>query len=307
MSVWGAIQYVTSGLTLVAFVAAAVSWLLKSRQDSVGDLIRRANKNDLPGILDTYLRGAKIDTGGLSAEGKERVALASIAELSARYRQNTRVISIIAILVAAIAALSIVLAAWTKSSKAGPFASGASAATNVAPFRTVIGVINLEEVEDRHESLTARLSIANSGSDALLVNYARLGVFATSMRDGSTITKWFDLLRDKQLSPNAIEPLKVETIELNDWKLINTTPMLPSFGTHFFKFMVQVEVTDAKSGKTSTLDIDMPRAMNMNCLNHRPCIAVFDLNVPAGNTSRKNCTANPTGGNFTLDCNIQEQ
>jgi hypothetical protein len=309
MPAWGAIQYVTSGLTLVAFVAAAVSWLLKSRQDSVAALIKRAAKSDLPGILDTYLRGAKIDTAGLSPDGKERIALASIGELSARYRQNTRIISTIAILVAAIASLSIVLAAWTKTSaKTDSAVPGRSTTASVAPFRTVIEVINLEEMEDRHESVNARLSVANTGPNALLVNYARLGVFATSMSDGSTITKWFDLLTDKQLPQNAIEPMKVEASEVSDWQLMgNTSSILPSFRTYFFKFMVQVEVTDGKSGKTSALDIDMPRAMSMNCLNHRACISVYDLNLLAGNSPRKSCTAIPAGSSFTLDCNIQEQ
>ena len=38
-------------------------------------------------------------------------------------------------------------------------------------------------------------------------------------------------------------------------------------------------MTNGKSGKTSLLDIDMPRPVSMNCLNRNFCIAVFELNV----------------------------
>ena len=55
---WEAIKFVTSGLTylLLLWPPPRVG-SLKSRQDSrLGSLIKLANKKDLPGILDTYLR-----------------------------------------------------------------------------------------------------------------------------------------------------------------------------------------------------------------------------------------------------------
>jgi hypothetical protein len=177
---WEAIKFVTSGLTPVAFVAAAASWLLKSRQDSVGQLIKLANKKDLPGILDTYFRGAKIETTGLSPEGKERVALETIYALSKRYRQNTLVIGFIATLVAAVAGLSVLRGSEVHPPKQTDF------------FRLIVGSVMLEENEDHHYSMTAKMSITNNGVDALLVNSARLGVLATSMANGIVINKWFE-------------------------------------------------------------------------------------------------------------------
>jgi hypothetical protein len=296
MSVWEAIKFVTSGLTLVAFVAAVASWLLKSRQDSLGQLIKLANKKDLPGILDTYLRGAKIETTGLSPEGKERVALETIYALSKRYRQNTLVISFIAMLVAAVAGLSILRGNELHPPKQTDL------------FRMIIGIVMLEENEDHHHFMTAKMSITNSGSNALLVNATRLGVLATSMANGSVITKWFELMTGKQLPSGAIVPLELVNTEVSQWEqggVPVSTP--PSLITHYFKFMVQVQVTDGKSGKTSLLDIDMPRPVSMNCLDHHACIAVFELNVPGRRASHETCTALPAQTGFELKCEVQEE
>jgi hypothetical protein len=293
MSVWEAIKFVTSGLTLVAFVAAAASWLLKSRQDSVGQLIKLANKKDLPSILDTYLRGAKIETTGLSPEGKERVALETIYALSQRYRQNTLVIGFIAMLVAAVAGLSILRGNEPHPPKQTDL------------FRMIIDIVMLEENEDHHQSMTAKMSITNSGSNALLVNFTRLGVLAT-VANGSVITKWFELMTDEQLPSGAIVPLGLENTEVSQWEqgaVPASTP--PSLNTNSFDFMVQVKVTDGKSGKTTLLDIDMPRPLRMNC--YHSCIAVFELNVPGRRASHETCTALPAQTGFELKCEVQEE
>jgi hypothetical protein len=175
-------------------------------------------------------------------------------------------------------------------------------------FRMIIGTVLLEENEDHHYSMIAKMSITNNGSNTLLVNYTKLGVLATSMANGSVITKWFDLMTGKQLPSGAIVPLELENTEVSQWEQGGVpVSTLPSVITHYFKFMVQVQVTDGKTGKTSLLDIDMPRPVPMNCLGHRPCIAVFELNVPCRRASHETCTALPAQSGFELKCEVQEE
>ena len=152
------------------------------------------------------------------------------------------------------------------------------------------------------------MSITNSGSNALLVNFTRLGVLATSLANGSVTTKWFELMAGKQLPSGAIVPLELEDKDVSQWEqggVRVSTP--PSLITHYFRFMVQVQVTDGKSGKTSFLDIDMPQPRPMNCLAHHPCIAVFELNVPGRRASHETCTALPAQTGFELKCEVQEE
>jgi hypothetical protein len=57
--VWEAIAYVSSGITLVAFIAALIGWSIKSKSEEHERLIRTAKESDR-GKLESHLCSARL-------------------------------------------------------------------------------------------------------------------------------------------------------------------------------------------------------------------------------------------------------
>ena len=67
---WEAIQYVTSGLTLVAFVAAVVAWIGKSAIRRQENLIKSAKLEDRGRLVEMALEGFQVSTSDLTGDQK---------------------------------------------------------------------------------------------------------------------------------------------------------------------------------------------------------------------------------------------
>ena len=104
---WTSIQYVTSGLTLVAFIVAAGVWLLKARLDARERLIKAADNQRQADLVGRALEFFKVETEGLTKQQRYEIAIAQIHARSKRYTQSALAICFVAILLAAVTGLAI--------------------------------------------------------------------------------------------------------------------------------------------------------------------------------------------------------
>src|SRR5689334_3549171 len=89
---WAAIKYVSSVVTLCAFVAAAIVVALKNRADSQLKQIETASKIDRPRVINDLNEFFPVATEGLDDDSKKEVILQQIKERSQRYLVNAIVI-----------------------------------------------------------------------------------------------------------------------------------------------------------------------------------------------------------------------
>jgi HEAT repeat protein/Tfp pilus assembly protein PilF len=104
---WEAIKYVGSGLTLAAFIIAAIAWLLKSKSEERERLINLANDDERAGLVRDALEFFSVDTAGLTKAQQYQLALEQIRERAQRFKIVAVVVCIIAVLGAAIAAYAL--------------------------------------------------------------------------------------------------------------------------------------------------------------------------------------------------------
>jgi hypothetical protein len=70
---WEAIAYVSSGLMLVAFLAAVVAWVFKGKVEERERLIRTAKADQRADLVRNALGFFHVDTSGLTREQEHRV------------------------------------------------------------------------------------------------------------------------------------------------------------------------------------------------------------------------------------------
>ena len=104
---WQAIQYVTSGATLLAFLAAVAAWVYRSRVDQRARLIKAAPESERPDLIMAALESLNVTTENLPEEKKYKLALALIRERSQRFRTTAIVACVFGILTAATTAYAI--------------------------------------------------------------------------------------------------------------------------------------------------------------------------------------------------------
>src|ERR1022692_677762 len=75
---WDAIKYVGLGLTLAAFVVAAIAWLLKSKSEEKERLIDLAKDEERAGLVRDALEFFSVDTAGLTKAQEYQLALEQI-------------------------------------------------------------------------------------------------------------------------------------------------------------------------------------------------------------------------------------
>src|SRR5450755_3200680 len=100
---WDAIKYVGSGLTLAAFVVAAIAWLLKSKSEEKERLIDLAKDDERAGLVRDALEFFSVDTAGLTKAQQYQLALEQIKERTQRFKIIAVVVCIIAVLGVAVA------------------------------------------------------------------------------------------------------------------------------------------------------------------------------------------------------------
>src|ERR1700739_3250141 len=102
---WEAIKYVSSILTLCAFVALVVAYVLKNRSDNQLRQVESASERDRPTVINDLKEFFRIDTEGLDEATKERLILEQIRQRSRRYVINASVIVLFGFMAASLAGL----------------------------------------------------------------------------------------------------------------------------------------------------------------------------------------------------------
>ena len=106
---WNAIPYVTSGITLIAFIAAIVAWMYKSKLDERERLIRTAPEGDRGPLVRNALEFLNVETAGLGKEQQYKIALEQIQARGQRFKISAAVICFLAIIGAGITIYAIAL------------------------------------------------------------------------------------------------------------------------------------------------------------------------------------------------------
>lgn len=101
---WQAIQYVSSGLTLVAFVVAAIVGVLRSKIREKERLIKTASESDRAGLVKDALEFFSVDTSKLSREQQVVVAMAQIRARLLRFTMIIFAVIVLALIGACLAA-----------------------------------------------------------------------------------------------------------------------------------------------------------------------------------------------------------
>lgn len=104
---WESIQYVTSGLTLVAFGIAVAAWLYKSNFEAKERLIQSATESQRADLVRQTLEFFDVNTDGLTKENKFRLALEQIHARRERFRITAIVVCVIAFILASVSAYAI--------------------------------------------------------------------------------------------------------------------------------------------------------------------------------------------------------
>jgi len=103
---WDAIKYVSSAFTLVAFVAAAVVWALRTWLLSGERLIRAADSPEKARLIENMLEVLRLDTTKLTRDQLADLAIRQINERGRRFRTAAIVIVILMVLSAIIATVA---------------------------------------------------------------------------------------------------------------------------------------------------------------------------------------------------------
>lgn len=104
---WEAIQYVTTGLTLIAFLVSVIAWTYKSKSEERERLIKTASEDKRADLVRSALEFFDVDTVGLTKEQKYELALAQIHARAQRFRTTAVVVCVLAIVLAAVSAYAI--------------------------------------------------------------------------------------------------------------------------------------------------------------------------------------------------------
>lgn len=98
--IFGAIQYVTSSVTLLALVAACVAWIAHSWIRKDENLIKAAPENDRNRLVEIALDRLEIDTSKLTREQQFQLALQHF-ELRGRRMRNALILALVFLVLSA--------------------------------------------------------------------------------------------------------------------------------------------------------------------------------------------------------------
>jgi hypothetical protein len=104
---WKAITYVSSGITLIAFICAVAAWIYRTKILERERTIRLAPENARSALVERTLEFFSVDTVGLTRQQKYDLALHQIHARAARFRTTAIVIVIIAFLASGVGAFAI--------------------------------------------------------------------------------------------------------------------------------------------------------------------------------------------------------
>ena len=104
---WEAIAYVSSGLTLTAFLAAVAAWIYKHQSEEKERLLRTAPQSKRAKLVEQALESFHVDTSGLTKEQQYDLAVQQIQARAQRFRWTAIVIVVLALIAATVAAYAI--------------------------------------------------------------------------------------------------------------------------------------------------------------------------------------------------------
>ena len=94
---WEAITYVSTGLTLLAFIVATVAWAAKVQTEEKRKLIDSASDEAKASLVDKALDLIHVDTTGLSGDKRYKLAMELIKRRAERFRIIAIVICVFAL------------------------------------------------------------------------------------------------------------------------------------------------------------------------------------------------------------------
>jgi tetratricopeptide (TPR) repeat protein len=104
---WKAIAYVSSGVTLIAFISAVVAWVYRNQILKTERIIRLAPEDARAGLVERALEFFSVDTSGLTRKQKYDLAIKQIHARAARFRTTATVVVIITFLAAGVTTFAI--------------------------------------------------------------------------------------------------------------------------------------------------------------------------------------------------------
>jgi hypothetical protein len=104
---WDAITYVTSGVTLAAFLAAVAAWVYRNKLLEQERLIRAAPETERAGLVARTLEFFDVDPAKLTRDQQFQLALTQIHQRASRFRITAIVVMMIALLAAGVAVAAI--------------------------------------------------------------------------------------------------------------------------------------------------------------------------------------------------------
>jgi len=172
--------------------------------------------------------------------------------------------------------------------------------------RLLVRAISLESQPDGLHA-SAHMTVTNMGSKSLLVDSLRVGVVGVPREGNVRSVVWYDPLKAVPLAADESRPIELVGDRITSWNYLgNPAPSNVDFATHRFEFWLQLQATVGATGQRVWLDLEAPQPNPMNCKDARPCVAVYDINVPAGATPYKKCTALPVNRGFELACSTRD-
>ena len=104
---WQSIQYVSSGLTLVAFITAVAAWLYRQSSLKTERLIKTAPDEERAKLVRATLEFFDVDTAKLTKEQQFNLALTQVHARARRFLVAALVVALLAVLAAIVAGVAI--------------------------------------------------------------------------------------------------------------------------------------------------------------------------------------------------------
>ena len=106
-TMWEAIAYVSSGLTLTAFLAAVAAWVYKNKSEEKERLLRAAPQSQRAKLVEQALESFHVDTSGLTKQQQYDLAVQQIQARSQRFRWTAIVVVLLVLIAATVAVYAI--------------------------------------------------------------------------------------------------------------------------------------------------------------------------------------------------------
>jgi hypothetical protein len=107
MNIWGALQYVGTGLSLVAFVVAAILFAYRARLKNRAEIIKSAPEKERLEAITATAEFFRVDVSGLSRAQQQDIVLTQIHARARRDLLLAVVTLIVAVLLAIVATVAI--------------------------------------------------------------------------------------------------------------------------------------------------------------------------------------------------------